>query len=54
MPNAGRQIWEIRVLRDVELTSLKNKMSKEQNKNAEKRTKRIGKSKKKWWKKRDE
>ena len=51
MPNAGKQSWEIRVPRDVELTPLKNKMSKNKRKTLKKRTKRIGESKKKWWKK---
>ena len=41
MPDAGRQIREVRVPRDVKLTPLKN--SNEQ----EKKTKRIGESKKK-------
>ena len=48
MPDAGRQIWEIRVPRDVELTPLENKNEQEQNKENEKGTKRIGESKKKW------
>ena len=37
MPNAGRQIWEIRVPRDVELTPLENRNEQEQNKSVEKR-----------------
>ena len=37
MPDAGRQIWEIRVPRDVKLTLLENKNEQEQNKNAEKK-----------------
>ena len=41
MPNAGRQIWEITIPRDVELTPLKNRNEQEQNKNVEKGTKRI-------------
>ena len=32
MPDAGRQIWEIRVSKDVELSPLKNKMSKNKTK----------------------
>ena len=41
MPDAGRQIREVRVPRDVKLTPLKIAMSKK------KKTKRIGESKKK-------
>ena len=37
MPNVGRQIWEVRVPRDVELTPLENKNEQEQNKNVEKK-----------------
>ena len=37
MPDAGRQIWKIRVPRDVELTSLENRNDQEQNKNIEKK-----------------
>ena len=48
MPNAGRQIWEITIPRDVELTPLKNRNEQEQNKNVEKGTKRNGELKK--WK----
>ena len=40
MPDAGRQIWEIRVPRDVKLTLLENRNEQEQNKNVEKGTKR--------------
>ena len=40
MPDAGRQIWKIRVPKDVELTTLEDKNEQEQIKNAEKRTKR--------------
>ena len=40
MPDAGRQIWKIRVPRDVELTSLENRNEQEQNKSVEKETKR--------------
>ena len=36
MPNAGKQIWEIRVLRDVKLTPLENKNEQEQNKSEKK------------------
>ena len=49
MPDAGRQIWEIRVPRDVELTPLENRNKQEQNKNAEKEPREMKK-----WKKRDE
>ena len=52
MPDAGRQIREVRVPRNVELTPLKNKMSKNKTKTLKKGTKRIGESKKKIWKKR--
>ena len=41
MPDAGRQIREVRVPRNVELTPLKNRSEQE------KKTKRIGESKKK-------
>ena len=37
MPDAGRQIWKIRVPKDVELTLLENKNEQEQNKNVEKK-----------------
>ena len=47
MPNAGRQIREVRVPRDVELTPLKNKNEQKQNKENEKGTKRNGELKKK-------
>ena len=40
MPDAGRQIWKIRVPKDVELTTLEDKNEQEQTKNAEKGTKR--------------
>ena len=40
MPDAGRQIWEIRVPRDVELTPLENRNEQEKNKDNEKGTKR--------------
>ena len=46
MPDAGRQIWEIRVLRDVELTPLENRNKQEKNKDNEKGTKRNEKIKK--------
>ena len=45
MPDAGRQIWEIRVPRDVELTPLENRNEQEKNKDNEKRTKRNEKIK---------
>ena len=37
MPDVGRQIWEIRVPRDVELTPLENRNEQEKNKDNEKR-----------------
>ena len=40
MPDAGRQIWKIRVPKDVELTLLEDKNEQEQTKNAENGTKR--------------
>ena len=40
MPDVGRQIWKIRVPKDVELASLENKNEQEQNKDNEKGTKR--------------
>ena len=46
MPDAGRQIWEIRVPRDVELTPLENRNEQEKNKDNEKGTKRNGELKK--------
>ena len=36
MPDARKQIWKIRVSRDVELTSLENKNEQEQNKDGKK------------------
>ena len=42
MPDAGRQIWEIRVPRDIELTPLENRNEQEKNKDNEKGTKRNG------------
>ena len=36
MLNAGKQIWEVRVPRDVELTLLENKNEQEQNKSEKK------------------
>ena len=59
MPNAKRQIWKIRVPKDVELTSLENKNEQEQNKNAEKNElremgnqRKNDKKKERWMKKR--
>ena len=49
MPDVRRQIWEIRVPRDVELTPLENRNEQEQNKSEKKGTKRNGELKK-WWK----
>ena len=46
MLDAGRQIWEIRVSRDVELTPLENRNEQEKNKDNEKGTKRNEKMKK--------
>ena len=40
MPDVGRQIWKIRVSKDVELTPLEDKNEQEQTKTVEKRTKR--------------
>ena len=37
MPDAGRQIWEIKVPRDVELTPLENRNEQEQNKDDKKK-----------------
>ena len=41
MSNAGRQIWEITVPRDVELTPLKNKMSKNKTKTLKKELREL-------------
>ena len=41
MPDAGRQIWEIRVPRDVELAPLKNKMSKNKTKTLKKELREL-------------
>ena len=49
MPDAGRQIWEIRVPRDVELTPLENKNEQEQN---EKKREPREMENQKWWKRR--
>ena len=55
MPDAGRQIWKIRVPKDVELTPLEDKNEQKQTKNAEKGTKRkIENQRKMIWKKKDE
>ena len=43
MPDAGRQIREVRIPRNVELTPLKNKMSKNKRKMLKKGIKRIEK-----------
>ena len=40
MSDSGRQIWKIRVSRDVELTPLENRNEQEKNKDNEKGTKR--------------
>ena len=53
MPNAGRQIWEVRVPRDVELTLLEHRNEQEQNKNVEKKEPRKIESKKNEWKERE-
>ena len=57
MPNAGRQIWKVRVLRDVELTPLENRNEQEQNKNVGKKEPRkienqrkMNEQKKRWMK----
>ena len=36
MPDAGRQIWEIKAPKDVELTLLENRNEQEQNKDNKK------------------
>ena len=55
MRNARRQIWEVRVPRDVELTSLENRNEQEQNKNVEKGTKRkIENQRKNEWEEEEE
>ena len=41
MPDAGRQIWKIRVPKDVELTPLENKNEQEQNKENEKESREM-------------
>ena len=40
MPDAGRQIWEIRVPKVVKLTPSRNMSEQKQNKSAEEGTKR--------------
>ena len=51
MPNVGRQIWEVRVPRNVELTPLENRNEQEQNKIVEKKgAKKNRESKKNEWK----
>ena len=50
MSDAGRQIWKIRVPKDVELTPLEDKNEQEQTKNTEKGIKKTRKSKKNEWK----
>ena len=43
MPDVGRQMWENRVSKDIELTPQKNRSEQEQKKNVEKKgTKRNG------------
>ena len=51
MPDAGRQIWEVRVPRNVELTPLENKNEQEQNKIIGKKEAKKKWRMKKWWKK---
>ena len=41
MPDVGRQIWEIRVPKDVELSPLKNKMSKNKTKTLKKELREL-------------
>ena len=51
MPNVERQIWEVRVPRNVELTPLENRNEQEQNKIVEKKgAKKNRESKKNEWK----
>ena len=40
MPDVGRQMWENRVSKDIELTLQKNRSEQNQNKENEKGTKR--------------
>ena len=47
MPDAGRQIWEVRVPRNVELTLLENRNEQEHNKIVEKKELRKIENKKK-------
>ena len=47
MPDAGRQIWKVRVPKDVKLTPLEDKNEQEQTKNAEKGIKKIYRESKK-------
>ena len=54
MPNAGRQIWEIRVPRNVELTPLENRNEQEQNKIVEKKGTKRNRELKKMKRMRDE
>ena len=55
MPDARRQIWEIRVPRDVELTPLENRNEQEQNKDDKKKELREMENQRKMMKKkRDE
>ena len=53
MPDAGRQSREIRVPRDVELTPLKNKMSKNKTKTLKKELRELENQRKRY-EKRDE
>ena len=48
MPDAGRQIWEIRIPRDVELTLLKNKMSKNKTKTLKKELRELENQRKRY------
>ena len=49
MLDTERKIWEIRVPKDVELSPLKNKMSKNKTKTLKKELREL-ENKKKWWK----
>ena len=54
MPDARRQIWEIRIPRDVELTPLENRNEQEQNKDDKKKELREMENQRKKRRKRDE
>ena len=54
MPDAGRQIWKIRVPKDVELTPLENKMRENKTKTLKKELRELENQRKNDEKKRDE